>query len=103
MRIAILIGVLALAAACGGGAGDDERVLHLRTGDYTEAELLAQFRAVGLSQSACNTLHGLSPREVVDIINALEPNPDRPVIQTPDPDDDIRQGELMLEECNRLY
>lgn len=102
----ILIGALTLLAACGGG-GDDDRVLHLRTGDYTEAELRAELRAQGFTEGDCNQLAGLSAEEVQEIMEIAwrdgEDDPDKPVVQTPDPDDDLRQAEIVLEECDRLY
>lgn len=97
----ILVGALTLLAACGGDSGDDDRVLHLRTGDYTEAELRAEIRASGLTEQACRTIDGISPAEVIDIINAS--GTEKNVVQTPNAEDDLRQGEIMLEECDRLY
>lgn len=107
MRL-LIVGIVALGAACGGSAANSERVLHLRTGDYTEAQLRAEIRSDGLSEAQCQALKGLDAKAVVDILdvqfakNAKTDDALKPM-QTPRRVDDLRQGEIILEECQRLY
>jgi hypothetical protein len=106
MRNLLVVSLIAaLFAACAEGGDEEERVLHLRTGDYTESRVRAEIRAANLNEDTCNALDGRTASEVLDMINRgfdSGENP-RPAIQEADPEDDLRQAEIFIEECARLY
>lgn len=101
MRVFAAVILVGLLAACGGG-DDPDRVLRLKTGDYTESELRADIRTSGrLTEANCATIKDLSVEEVHDVL--LNSAVSGPIVQTPDADDDLRQAEIVLEECERAF
>lgn len=98
----LILGMIALTVACGGGGngGKPDRVLHLRTGDYTESRLLAEIRSEGISASECASFKGLSASEIRDIIDVTTPTD--PVVQEASTDDELRYAELVIQECARV-
>lgn len=81
-----------------------ERVLHLRTGDYTERAYLAALRAGGLTVAGCRLYRGLNAESVADVIaQRFQREPDRSrVVQDSIWSDDVRAAELQIAECTRI-
>jgi len=111
--ISALVGTaLMLGVACGGSSkpisvipGTDTRILHLATGNYTEIHIQAEVRFGGeLTPASCTAFKGLDAQDIIDTLNAQPGGRtwEKPVIQEANPDDDLRQMELILEECDRL-
>jgi len=93
--------VIALVAACSGS--DSEDSFTLSGGTYTEDEFRTEMRAFLLNTDAeafCQQLTDLSGREIADALIAF--NRGTTPIQSPNPDDEARAGEIVKEECGRI-
>jgi hypothetical protein len=110
----VLVFIAALSVfACGGGdndgsgdgGGDAQGSLTLRGGTYTEEEFRTEIRALLISVDSdiiCASLAGLSGRQVADALKVVNDQQGVTPFQDPDPNDEARAGEILLEECNRI-
>ena len=77
-------------------------------GDITESEFRLTVRAAFLNSTPaiCAGLRGLSDEEVADAISKAQADGDLDadlvVIQEADPDDRVRAGAIVKEECARI-
>lgn len=107
MRLFVFIplAMFLLLAACGDSSGESERVLHLGGGDKTEAEARLTIRAWLMhtdGESYCRSLHGLSAEELSETIVKYQEAAGITPAQEPNPDDRIRLGAILKEECERI-
>jgi hypothetical protein len=96
----LAIGLIALMAACSSGS-DDERVLVLGGGDFTEEEWRTNVR-ISLDASNCASFNDLSTDEAIDLISAANATAGETPVQAPNEDDRERAAEIVLEECERI-
>ena len=100
-----IVGITLVLVSCGGGgdSGDSERVLHLRGGDFTESHFTANVRALLIADASfCDSLKGLSAREVADAFKAVNDAAGATPKQGSNANDEERGGEIIQEECNRV-
>lgn len=103
---------LGLAVACGGSststtepsAQPSQSVLHLSSGDTTEAEFRTQIRAALLSAGSgdfCRSLQGLSDTDAAAAIVAAQEGMATPVQEAVQADRE-RAAAITKEECQRI-
>jgi hypothetical protein len=112
MRFVLALIAALLVLSCGGGdsggsgdgGGDAQGSLTLRGGNYTEEEFRTEIRSLLStvdSDIICASLEGLSGRQVADALEVVSEQQGVTPFQDPDPDDEARAGEILLEECDR--
>jgi hypothetical protein len=113
MRFVLVLIAALSVVACGGGdngssgdgGADAQGSLTLRGGEYTEEEFRTEIRSLLStvdSDVICASLAGLSGRQVADALGVVSEQQGVTPFQEPDPDDEARAGEILLEECERI-
>lgn len=110
LPMGLLIVMLLLLAACSGGSSEG-RVLHMKGFDVTELAYRDHTR-LNISFLVCTALKGLSPAEVVRLVDAAgaktdnENNIPKAAILKPDQvgiqQDRERAATILLQECQRI-
>ena len=104
MRLAVLVIVLTVLAACGGG-GDAERMLRFGDRIISEAEFRIQMQEADFSDPEvailCAVLRGSTASEVAELIMDMPTSEDIAWLQEASPDDRVLGLSIIKEECAR--